>query len=93
MESNKQYAPRKLQGAIAGTETEIKTSSISLTLDAVTAWQLCQLLSKERIEKTPKEVVAPSHHQGLINLGKAIGAYIDHPNGNFTAISQGGNHE
>lgn len=72
----------ELQGAIVGTDSRVAVGSINLTLDSDTAWALCNVLSESNVNKMggslEREQMPP-----LVNLGKAIGAIIDHPNRDF----------
>lgn len=66
-----------LQGHIHHTDSHISVKAITLDLDSITAWALCNLLTSERIDANSC-VLEESQKVRLRNLGAAIGALIDH---------------
>lgn len=73
----------EMQGAIEKTNSHIEVGTIKLELDHKTAWALCNILGKNHIEKECGMQLEKDQHDGLIKLGAAIGAFIDHPNRQF----------
>lgn len=80
---NKAVCGDEMQGAIRKTESKIKAGTLKIELDTETAWALCNILSKSHIEEECGRRIDKCQHEGLINLGAAIGAFIDHPNRKF----------
>lgn len=76
-----------LQGHIKGTKSEVRLSSVEVKLDGETAWALCNILSKNNIEKS-KGVLEKCQMQKLINLGEALAAFVDHPNRNIRGCNE-----
>lgn len=72
----------QLQGSIKETESEIKLNSINLKLDSNTAWGLCNLLAESSLNDADK-YINDNQKNELVNLGKAIAAFIDHPSRDF----------
>lgn len=67
-----------VQGFIKDTHSHISVNELNLKLDSETAWALCNLLNKDVINKTNE--VCKGQRAGLIQLGKAIAKFVDHPN-------------
>lgn len=78
MKNNKATKCGNIAGAIAATESSIKVGTIEVTLDSSTAYALCNVLSKDLIEKHPYLDIG--QREPLIKLGEAIAIYCDHSN-------------
>ena len=79
---------QNMQGAIKNTRSRIRAKTIQIDLDDGTAWALCNVLSKKHIENECCECLELDQKAGLISLGSAIGAFIDHNNKNFKHLNQ-----
>ena len=78
----------EMQGAIEQTYSRIEVGTLKIELDRDTAWALCNVLSKDHIEKECGMQLDKNQHDGLIKLGAAIGAFVDHPNRDFEHLSK-----
>ena len=85
---NNAVSSDELQGSIEKTASEIKLGSVEVTLDRATAWALCNVLSKNHIEKECVSCLEKNQHESLIKLGAAIAAFIDHPSRDFAHLTQ-----
>lgn len=78
----------EMQGAIEKTDSRIQVGSVKLELDSTIAWALCNVLSKEHIENQCGGCLEESQKEGLINVGAAIAAFVDHPNRQFLHLNE-----
>lgn len=68
-----------LNGAVEATEcAHVQVSEITLKLDMLAAWALCNQLHDNVLDAH----VTHQHREMLSNLGAAIGRLIDHPSAN-----------
>jgi hypothetical protein len=73
----------EMQGAIEKTDSRIEVGTLKIELDRDIAWALCNVLGKDHIERECGMQLNKNQHAGLIKLGAAIGAFVDHPNRQF----------
>ncbi|HHJ3081437.1 TPA: hypothetical protein ACPVZG_005334 [Vibrio parahaemolyticus] len=66
-----------LEGKIKHTESYISVGLLDVTLDDETAWALCGVLSEDKVTSHP--YLDRDQHGMLIELGKSIAPFIDHP--------------
>lgn len=81
MKNNKATMCGGINGAIVGTESRIELGTVTVTLDAKTAYALCNVLGGESIMKHP--YLNTSQREPLIKLGEAIAVYCGHSNENI----------
>ena len=71
----------RLSGSIESTKSNIVLGTVNISLDARTAYALCNVLCNDQIIKHP--YLERSQHDPLIKLGEAIAAFCGHSNANF----------
>jgi replicative DNA helicase len=69
-----------INGHVEKTNSQVQVAEISLKLDHVTAWALCNLLTDSQVKDHP--MLEQNQREMMSELGAALGRMIDHSSAN-----------